>query len=656
MGVDPVSCLKDQVAAYERWRGRCSRMLRALEDWLCERGRDSETSSAAIAAARAETEADRLRIAVCATVGSGRIELINALFFADYGRAWLPPNAAGDCPIEIGWDADSGASLRLLPIETRDESSSLAELHQQPERWVSFPLRPQEPNQLDAVLAEIQQTKRLSVDRASRLGLASVGEESRGGIEVQRWRYARISFPHPLLSRGLLVNAATCSLKGDPDLFHASCSLAQMTLFLIAADRGLSQDVLDLWQSRLEGFRDEEQKRILVLLTGTDRLRAGGGDPQAEIARVRAETARRLGINPARVLPVSARLGLDARANPQAGTWTQNGLAELERVLCEELLRHKYQALGARLGEYLEGILEANRRELGVEIDDARREIDRLSTSVAEGQARIAELVASTKDQQERYLLAVKRFGHIRGQIVDAAVGGRRRLRAEVVDEMVREAHRAMAASWLSVGIARAVRELFAGLHDLMTDADADARELRGQLAALYQSCDEQLGLQARPPPEMFQVQDYLAELEQLSGEAAGFCWQPGRLAREQAALMRLLHQQLFARARILFARLHDDWAGWIRDAVTPLAEAVDGLKVETEAKLDQLKRVSAARIKAREQLMIRRRQHVELARQMTTLRNIQNALEHDPSRQPQHATRLKLVGGRQERDAASGS
>ncbi len=649
-----MACLKDQLVAYERWLGRCARVIRELGDWLREQGRASEATTAAIAAARADTDSDRLRIAICATAGSGKIDLVNALFFADYGQGLLPGNAAGDCPIELGWEPDAGPSLRLLPIETRDESLDLDALKHQSERWTTFPLRPQEPDQLDAVFGEIQQTKRLSVGRASRLGLLSVGEEPDDGIEVQRWRYARVSFPHPLLRRGLLLHTATCSANGDMELFQTSCSAAQLTLFLLAADRGLAQSDLDLWQSRLEGFRDNRKKQILVLLTRIDQVGAGGDDSESAVERLRTQTARRLGIDPSRVLPVSARQGLQGLIEKQPQQWSASGLAEVERTLCAELLAHKYQTLGGQLRGRLEPILETNRRELGARIDAARAQIDDLTRVVADSEARIAELLRSTREQQESYLQAARRFGQIRVQIVETAIGGRRRLRTEVVDEMVRRAHRQMGESWMSIGIARALRELFSDLRELMLDANADALELREQIAALYQSYDEQLGLRAAAP-DVFRLQGYLAEMDQLCEAAAAFCWQPERLLLEQASLMRRAHQQLIARARVLFSQLFDDWAGWVRESVTPLADAVDQLKVETEAQLAELKQASARRARAREQIALGRRMHVDLARQMTTLRNIQNALEHDPSRELRNESRLHLVGRRTDKQASSG-
>ncbi|MGP8979771.1 hypothetical protein ACT02P_26395, partial [Enterobacter hormaechei] len=72
---------------------------------------------------------DRLSVAFVAEFSRGKTELINALFFADYGQRILPSSAGRTtmCPTELLWDAQLPPCIRLLPIETRAGQLSLGE-------------------------------------------------------------------------------------------------------------------------------------------------------------------------------------------------------------------------------------------------------------------------------------------------------------------------------------------------------------------------------------------------------------------------------------------------------------------------------------------------------------------------------------------------
>ena len=73
---------------------------------------------------------DRLTVAFVAEFSRGKTELINAIFFSDFKRRLLP-SAAGRttmCPTELFCDEQIDQDyIRLLPIETRLENTSIAE-------------------------------------------------------------------------------------------------------------------------------------------------------------------------------------------------------------------------------------------------------------------------------------------------------------------------------------------------------------------------------------------------------------------------------------------------------------------------------------------------------------------------------------------------
>src|SRR5690606_34700727 len=80
---------------------------------------------------------DKLTVAFVAEFSRGKSELINAVFFADYGSRILPSSAGRTtmCPTELKWSPGDRPEIRLLPIATRAAQASVSELKRFPDEW-----------------------------------------------------------------------------------------------------------------------------------------------------------------------------------------------------------------------------------------------------------------------------------------------------------------------------------------------------------------------------------------------------------------------------------------------------------------------------------------------------------------------------------------
>ena len=98
-----------------------------------------ETDIAVLATLRERLDSEKLVLAFVAEFSRGKSELINAIFFADYGQRILPSSAGRTtmCPTELLYDETIPPCIRLLPIETRSEAQSTTDYkgqHPQPHR------------------------------------------------------------------------------------------------------------------------------------------------------------------------------------------------------------------------------------------------------------------------------------------------------------------------------------------------------------------------------------------------------------------------------------------------------------------------------------------------------------------------------------------
>jgi Mg2+ and Co2+ transporter CorA len=111
----------------------------------------------------------------------------------------------------------------------------------------------------------------------------------------------------------------------------------------------------------------------------------------------------------------------------------------------------------------------------------------------------------------------------------------------------------------------------------------------------------------------------------------------------EQGTVIRRFHEEMVSRARVLFDQLLEAFDTWIRDALQPLAEQIEAHKVIMERRLDNLQRLGRSKDDMQRRIADTHADYVELARQLTALRNIQSALREDPAGE-QHRQRPQPV------------
>jgi len=282
----------DHLAA---WRGELDRRAASLAKFLGDHDLVDEGDAGVLAALRDRLASDKLVVAFVAEFSRGKSELINAIFFADAGRRVLPatPGRTTMCPVELFHDADKPAQLSLLPIETRLRGLALSELRGRDDPWQQVPLDPKDPDALANALSAVTRTQRVSVADATALGFWSDEHpeenpplEEDGQVEVPAWRHALINYPHPLLLRGLVVldTPGLNAIGAEPELTLSLLPTAHATVFVLAADTGVTRSDLSIWREHLGGNSLER----FVVLNKIDTL----VDPLASKAEVAAQIER----------------------------------------------------------------------------------------------------------------------------------------------------------------------------------------------------------------------------------------------------------------------------------------------------------------------------------------------------------------------------
>jgi hypothetical protein len=252
----------DQFDQHGIWRREFALRLKLLAEWL--KGHELLDSAVEERLRRLETQvrSDKVMVAFVAEFSRGKSEMINAIFFAGYGRRIMPASAGRTtmCPTEMGYDADVPPCLRLLPIETRLQPQALMEWRMAPEKWTRIDLDVNDPQQLAAAVEKVAETLLVSQDQARALGFWNNETpednplvDAQGRVEVPKWRHALINIAHPLLKQGLVIldTPGLNAIGAEPELTVSLLPQAQAIVFILGADTGVTKSDLAIWREGL---------------------------------------------------------------------------------------------------------------------------------------------------------------------------------------------------------------------------------------------------------------------------------------------------------------------------------------------------------------------------------------------------------------------
>jgi hypothetical protein len=642
---------KAHLAIHGKWRSRALRAVHDLRTCLRAAGAGSPESDARLRRALAAIETDRLTIAVAGDDRRGKTELINALFFADFGRRLLPvTHPGGACPLEIQWQiGDTDACLRLLPIDHLDSTEPLTALKAAPERWVRLPLHPQEPEQVSATLAEIHRTRPLSPALAARLGpRVQMATGDRGNREVPCWRYAVLSVPHPLLKKGLVLLdlPGLAATARDPALSRELLSRSDALLMTIAADQGVQASDLRLWQTYLCDAVPAPAL-TLVALTRTDLLPAERGQRAARLERLTRSTANVLGVERTAMHAVSAHDGLAAKIADKPARLRTSGIDVLESALAAGLTLARRKASRAVIEDNAGELLGNAVALITRRATDAEVRIRELQELDAQSMQLVRQSLERTRRDEQAYVRSVQLVQRAQRALRERAECCRGRLSADAFDHLAMRARARLRASWSTAGLRRIMRMQFDELQCTVAQTCTDAAAIARQVDAAYALMRSEAGI-AVEAPTAFSPNSYRVEMDLLHAEAVRFVSSAELLLAPRGAAVERFERRLVQRARTLFEQLREDWDGWLLGAFAPLIAEVELRKARAERRLARYQGLKAARQDARAERTALLRERVELARQMTLLRNIRNSLDHEPSIEAGHrrAPYLATSGG----------
>ena len=607
----PSRDLAARFEAYSDWRRRLSAGVSSLHGWLQEQDLADAQVDVKIQQLLERLHQDKLVVAFVAEFSRGKSELINAIFFADFGQRLLP-SAAGRttmCPTELLYDASRPPSIRMLPIETRLKDATVTEFKNYADEWVTFPLDLAAAEKMGEALSRVSQVKRVPVDLARKYGLYGDGDDDilsalehgdEGSVDIPCWRHAIINFPHPLLKQGLVIldTPGLNAIGTEPELTLNLLPNAHALLFILAADAGVTKTDLEVWNQHLAGDDSATRAGRLVILNKIDGLWDDLKSAEvidAEIMRQVRNTAQLLDVPSTQVFATSAQKGLLAKVNGDDALLARSRLPALEAALSHNLIPAKRDIVGAASQADVRSLTASVRSILDARIAGVDEQLAELKALRGKNQDVVGHMMGRVREEKEVFERGLARFTALRNVFTQQT--------NELFDHVGLEALRANATrtrrkiedSPFTRGVRGAMNDFFGSIRSDFSAAGRQSVETHEMMRAMYARFAKEHGLEPYNPPA-FSVLKYQKEIERLErayNQHFNTLW--NMVSKAKFSLMKRFFETVASRAKHVYVIANRDLEAWLKAVMSPLETQVREHHLQLRRRLDSIKRIHQA-------------------------------------------------------------
>jgi hypothetical protein len=625
----------EQLNAYSRWKENIISQIKAYRDWLADNEMSNPEDDLRMYEILDALDSDHITIGFAAEFSRGKTELINAIFFSNYKRRLLPSSAGRTtmCPTELFYDAKAhDAYIRLLPIETRLDDTSISEYKQDPNNWINISLDVDSPDHMAESFKEIIKTKNVPVQNAIQLGLYSKEELEAAdpppvSIEIPMWRHVMISFPHPLLEQGLVIldTPGLNAMGSEPELTMDMLPSAQAVVFVLAADTGATKTDMEIWKQQVQAFREKNESGLIVVLNKIDTLWDELQDDSAIKANIKDQvnkTAEMLKIEAGKIYPVSAQKGLLARVKDDDALLERSGLPALEASLSDDVLPRKQDLVRESIVSRIGTMVESTRGVLVERLSSINEQLDELRSLSGKSADVLMDTMQKLRTEQSIYQKDVENFQTSRQVLKRQLVALIEALGLNNLDHLIAKTREEMVDSWTTAGMKNGMKTFFDTARENMTQVNFQVEKSNGIVTTIYDRFRDEHGF-TDLKPKLFNTTKYTRELDQLYKKADEFRTSKMTTMTEQSFVVKKFFVSLVSHARNIFFRANQDAEDWAGSAMRPLAARIKERKQQLETRLANLQKIKNSREKLSGNMSNLEAQVKDLEKQLGTVNGI---------------------------------
>jgi len=600
--------LAQQFAAYAEWRSRLGDALGRLQDWLADNELNDARTDLRLGQALERLREDRLHVAFVAEFSRGKSELINAIFFADYGNRMLPSSAGRTtmCPTELMFDPSKPPGIELLPIETRSSNTSIGEYRRFPEEWKTVALDVTSAEAMQDALRHVSEVTRVDRATAENLGfeidddsLSAYQVDDEGMVEIPHWRHAIINFPHPLLKQGLVIldTPGLNAIGTEPELTLSLLPNAHAILFILAADTGVTQSDLAIWREHIDAPGGRKKGRLVVLnkIDGQwDELKTAA-EIDAEIARQVDSCAGILELPTNQIFPVSAQKGLVAKINADEALLARSRIPALERALSEELIPAKQEIVRDDTDDEIREIVGQARSLLESRLTGLREQLAELTELRGKNRGVVEYMMGKVRTEKEEFEAGLQRYYAVRSVFSTLTNKLFAHLGLDALRLLTQSTREAMLEASFSKQLSDAMAHFFGASRDALARSKSEVDEIHRMMEAIYRKFSVEHGLKLASPAN-FSLLRYEKEIDRLEGWCDNHLNTMFQLLRhDKAHLTQKFFEEVALQVRRAFEHANRHAEGWLKAIMAPMETQVREHQIQLKRRLESIKRIHQA-------------------------------------------------------------
>jgi len=589
------------------WRKQFALRLKLLSEWLIDHDLLEAGVRERLDQLHAQVKNDKIMVAFVAEFSRGKSELINAVFFAGYGRRIMPASAGRTtmCPTELGYDAEVPPCLRLLPIESRLQPQSLLDWRNAPDKWERVNLDVNDPQQLARAIQKVAEVRRVSPAEAASLGFwnEEASDEnpplgSDGLIEVPKWRHALINMAHPLLKQGLVIldTPGLNAIGAEPELTVSLLPQAHAVVFILAADTGVTKSDLTIWRQHLSGLGECQESR-LVVLNKIDTMWDALSSPeqvQLQIAAQRTDSADILGLSPLQVLAVSAQKGLLAKVNRDDKLLQASNLMELETALGQGLLGQRRKILSAAVANGIQSLRQETGRLVHTRARDLVEQVQELEGLRGKNAGVIKQMRLRIEQEQADFDASGAKIQAVRSVHLRLLKDLFAMLSATHLKDAITDLARALKQPGIKLGVRRAYGQTFERLGADLAHADRLAGEIQSMLEGSFKSLNAEYGFSLQPPTPP-QLAQYGKDLDLIEKSHLQYLSLGNALRLAQPEFAERLARALMSRLRVVYDTAVNEVELWNKSAAAQLDAQLRERRRNFSRRIEAVSRIQQA-------------------------------------------------------------
>ena len=588
---------------YSDWRQRVVAALEGYQAWVNAAELTDGATEQRIARALARLSDDKLSVAFVAEFSRGKSELINALFFADYGQRILP-SAAGRttmCPTELMYDAAFPPCIRLLPIETRADNLSTSDYRDDPAAWTVLPLDLGAGEAMSETFKQVSLTKHVPVGLAKSYGLydetdpdiaATLDDE--GLVEISLWRHAIINFPHPLLKQGLVIldTPGLNAIGTEPELTLNLIPNAHAVLFILAAETGVTKSDIEVWRTHI----GPGSGRIVVLNkidAMWDELKTEA-ENVAEIERQQHSVAHMLALQPRQVYPVSAQKALVGKINGDTALLEKSRLGALEAALFNELIPAKKDIIRKQLSDDLGALVQAQQSMINARIRDIVEQMQELKSLRGKNQNVIAHMMRRIDVEKKEFDTSLFKLQGTRAVFARLSTELYTTMGMDVIQARINHVRDAMQESRFATGMRAPVKSFFDEARSKLQISNDKVGEISEMMQSMYRKFSSEHGLTLNIPMN-FTLAKYRSEIDAIEDVYQKQFGTTTLLMTSRGVIMERFFDSIASRVRRSFRAANADVDAWLKVIMAPLEAQIRQHKEQLKHRLASIQRIHDA-------------------------------------------------------------